>query len=230
VSDQVLDREGLRAKYAEERAKRLRAEGNAQYARLHRQLGDGPRDPHTPVVPREPVHDDVTVALVGAGFAGLLTAARLVEAGVEGVRLVDKGGDVGGTWYWNRYPGAQCDTASMVYLPLLEETGHVPSEKYVHGPEIRAHCGQIAEQYGLRDDALFHTEVTDVRWDEAAARWRIRTDRGDDFTARFVCLGIGPLHVAKLPGIPGIESFRGKAFTPAAGTTPTPAVTPRARR
>ena len=128
------------------------------------------------------------------------------------VRIIEKGGDFGGTWYWNRYPGAQCDTASMVYLPLLEETGHMPTEKYVHGQEILAHCQRIGRQFGLYDDALFHTEVTGLTWDEAHACWVIQTSRGDRLTARFVVLGTGPLSAPKLPGIPGIGSFGGHSF------------------
>ncbi len=205
-----LDR--LKARYAEERAKRLRPDGNDQYVRLEGTLAHYLEDPYLPVVERPAVTDHVDVAVVGAGFSGLLAGARLREAGVARIRLLDKTGDVGGTWYWNRYPGAQCDTASMVYLPLLEETGHVPTEKYVHAPEILEHCRRIARQFSLYDDALFHTEVTRLCWDEAASRWRVATSRGDDFTADYVVLGIGPLHVPKLPGIPGIEAFTGHTF------------------
>ena len=136
----------------------------------------------------------------------------LSEAGIRDVRIIEKGGDFGGTWYWNRYPGAQCDTASMVYMPLLEETGHMPSEKYAHAPEILAHCQRIGKQYGLYEHALFHTEVVSLDWDEAKSRWTIRTNRGDAFTAQFVGMGTGPLHVPKLPGIEGIESFKGHSF------------------
>ncbi|MEE4300069.1 MAG: NAD(P)/FAD-dependent oxidoreductase, partial [Pseudomonadales bacterium] len=118
----------------------------------------------------------------------------------------------GGTWYWNRYPGAQCDTAALIYLPLLEETGHMPSEKYVHGPEIFEHCQRIGRKYELYENALFHTQVTELRWEEDHQRWRIRTNRGDDFTAQYVGTAPGPLHVPKLPGIPGIESFQGHSF------------------
>jgi cyclohexanone monooxygenase len=206
------EKEALRRKYAEERAKRLRPDGNAQYLQLKGQLAHYLDDPYTPLVEREPRHDHVTVALIGAGFAGLLTGARLVEAGVTDIRLVEKGGGVGGTWYWNRYPGAQCDTASFVYMPLLEETGHMPTEKYAHGPEIREHCERIAKQYGLADNALFHTEVTDLAWDDEAGVWTVRTNRGDAFTAQFVTMGLGPLHVPKLPGIPGLETFAGHSF------------------
>lgn len=208
----MLDKASVKQKYAQERAKRLRPDGNAQYIPLDARFPEMATDPYTSVKAREPVHDHVTFAFVGAGFSGLVVGARLAEAGVSDVRLIDKAGDVGGTWYWNRYPGVQCDTVSMIYLPLLEETGYMPSERYVHGPEIRAHCNRIADQFGLRDKALFHTEVTSVEWQQSDQRWRITTNRGDDFTAKYIGMGTGPLSVAKLPGIPGIERFRGKAF------------------
>lgn len=208
----MIDQESLKRKYAEERAKRLRPDGNDQYVQLKGQLAHYLDDPYTPLQPREPKTDHVTVAFIGGGFAGLVTGARLKEAGVTSVRLVEKGGDFGGTWYWNRYPGAQCDTASFVYMPLLEETGHMPTEKYAHAPEILEHCQRIGRQFGLYDDALLHTEVKDLEWDDARSRWIIRTKRGDEFTAQFVAMGTGPLHVPKLPGIPGIESFAGHSF------------------
>ena len=206
-----IDKDALRRKYLQERDKRLRPDGNDQYLRITGTLAHYLDDPYTPVVEREPMTDHRTVVVIGGGFAGLVVGARLREAGVE-VRVVEKGGDFGGTWYWNRYPGAMCDTAAMVYMPLLEETGHMPTEKYVHGPEILAHCQRIGRQFGLYDDALFHTEVTDLRWDEARTRWIVETNRGDRLTAQFVVMGIGPLHVPKLPGIPGIETFRGHSF------------------
>ncbi|MEU4571246.1 flavin-containing monooxygenase [Nonomuraea sp. ATR24] len=205
-----MDKEAIRRRYLEERDKRLRPDGNDQYLRLTGQLSHYLDDPYTPMTAREPRRDHVTVAFIGGGFAGLVTGARLKEAGVDDVRIVEKGGDFGGTWYWNRYPGAQCDTASYVYMPLLEETGHVPTEKYAHAPEILEHCRRIGKQYGLYDNALFHTEVTDLTWD--GTRWIVSTNRGDAFTAQFVAMGVGPLHVPKLPGIPGIESFRGHSF------------------
>ena len=207
-----IDKDALKAKYRRERDKRLRPDGNAQYQRLSGRFAHYAVDPYLPVEPRDPVTDDVTVAVIGGGFAGLLTGARLAEAGVTDVRIIDKGGDFGGTWYWNRYPGAQCDTASMVYMPLLEETGHMPTEKYAHGPEILEHSQRIGKHFGLYDGALFHTEVTGLVWDEARARWVVRTDRGDEFTARFLSMGTGPLHVPKLPGVPGIDEFDGHAF------------------
>ena len=212
MTERVVDKDALLAKYRSERDKRLRAEGNAQYRRVADVLGQNLKDPYTPVAPRPPKTDHVTFAFIGGGFAGLVTGARLVEAGVKDVRIVEKGGDFGGTWYWNRYPGAQCDTASMVYMPLLEETGHLPTEKYAHAPEILEQCQRIGRQFGLYDHALFHTEVEGLSWDDAKKVWTIRTDRGDAFTAKFVGLGTGPLHIPKLPGIPGIETFKGHAF------------------
>ena len=208
----VIDKKALLAKYIAERDKRLRADGNAQYLEVKGNLAHYLEDPYTPRVERAPKTDHVTFAFVGGGFAGLVTGARLVEQGVTDVRIIEKGGDFGGTWYWNRYPGAQCDTASMIYMPLLEETGHMPTEKYAHAPEILEQCQRIGKQYGLCENALFHTEVEDLRWDAANSRWVIKTNRGDEFTASFIGLGTGPLHVPKLPGIPGIETFKGHSF------------------
>ncbi len=208
----TLDKDALKKKYAEERDKRLRTDGNAQYQRLEGKFEDLATDPYTPLKERAPVTDHVTFAFIGGGFAGLVVGARLKEAGVESVRIIEKGGDFGGTWYWNRYPGAQCDTAAMIYLPLLEETGHMPSQKYVYAPEIRQHCGNIGQQFDLYKDALFHTEVTALEWQADTSRWLIETSRGDAFTAKYVGMGTGPLHVAKLPGIEGIETFKGKSF------------------
>ncbi|HEX4819338.1 MAG TPA: NAD(P)/FAD-dependent oxidoreductase, partial [Acidimicrobiales bacterium] len=208
----VIDKEALKRKYAEERDKRLRPDGNDQYLQLKGQLSHYLDDPYTPVVEREPKTDHVTVAFIGGGFAGLVTGARIKEAGVDDVRIIEKAGDFGGTWYWNRYPGAMCDTASMVYMPLLEETGHMPSEKYAHAPEILEHSRRIGKHFGLYDHALFHTEVTDLEWDDSRSVWIVRTNRGDEFTAQFLGMGLGPLHVPKLPGIPGIEDFKGHSF------------------
>ena len=207
-----IDKKALLEKYLAERDKRLRDDGNAQYLSLEGRFADYAVDPHTPFRERDPVTDHVTFAFVGGGFAGLVTGARLAEAGIADFRIIEKGGDFGGTWYWNRYPGAQCDTASMIYIPLLEETGHVPTEKYAHGPEILEQCQRIGRQYNLYDKALFHTQIREIAWDAERALWVITTDRDDRFTAKYVGIGTGPLHVAKLPGIPGIETFEGKAF------------------
>jgi cation diffusion facilitator CzcD-associated flavoprotein CzcO len=207
-----IDREALRARYRAERDKRLREDGNDQYLEPKGRYAHFLDDPYVERVERDPLHDEVTFAVVGGGFAGLVTGARLKEAGIDDVRIIEGGGDVGGAWYWNRYPGAMCDTAAMVYLPLLEETGHMPTQKYTLAPEIFAHARNIAKQFGLYDNALFSTAVTELEWDESSSRWIIRTDRGDEFRAQFVSMGTGPLHRPKLPGVPGIETFEGHAF------------------
>ncbi|MBV1879107.1 MAG: NAD(P)/FAD-dependent oxidoreductase [Pseudomonadales bacterium] len=208
----AFDRGALKEKYKAERDKRIRADGNAQYTRIEDQFAHYLQDPYVAVKEREVKKDHVTFAFIGGGYAGLVTGARLVEQGVTDVRIIEKGGDFGGTWYWNRYPGAMCDTASMIYMPLLEETGHMPSEKYAHAPEILTHCQRIGNQYKLYENALFHTQVKELKWDEENSHWQIKTNRGDDFTAQFVGLGTGPLHVPKLPGVAGIESFKGHSF------------------
>ena len=206
------DREQLRLKYREERDKRLRPDGNDQYIEPRGKFAHFLDDPYTPKAEREPRRQDVTLAFVGGGFAGLATCARLKQAGIDDVLIIEGGGDFGGVWYWNRYPGAMCDTAAMVYLPLLEETAYRPTTKYTFAPEIFAHAQRIARTFGLYDHALFSTAVTGLVWDEASSRWIIRTDRGDEIRARFVAMGTGPLHRPKLPGIPGIESFAGHTF------------------
>ena len=208
----AIDHDALRAKYAEERDKRLRPDGNDQYVEPTGRFAHFVDDPYVTPEPRDPVTDHVTVAVLGAGFGGLATGARLKQAGVTDVRLVEAGGDVGGAWYWNRYPGAMCDTAAMVYLPLLEETGTRPSMKYVLAPEIFEHAQRIATTFDLYDNALFSTQVTSLDWDDVAGRWVIRTDRGDEFTAQFVAMGTGPLNRPKLPGIPGLETFERHCF------------------
>ncbi|MDX2380242.1 MAG: NAD(P)/FAD-dependent oxidoreductase [Acidimicrobiia bacterium] len=207
-----IDHAAIRERYAIERDKRLRPDGADQYLEPSGRFAALADDPWIEDVERDPVTDDVTVALIGGGFAGLGTGARLHEAGLTDVRIIDGAGDVGGVWYWNRYPGAMCDTAAMVYLPLLEQTGHMPSKKYVYGDEIFEHAQRIAKTFGLYDNALFSTEVKTLEWDDVSSRWLIETDRGDRLRARFVAMGTGPMTRPKLPGIPGIESFGGHTF------------------
>ena len=206
------DRRAIRERYAAERDKRLRPDGNEQYVEPSGRFANLLDDTYVQPQPRESLDTEVHVLVVGAGFAGLVTGARLKQAGIEDVRLIDKAGDVGGVWYWNRYPGAMCDTAAMIYLPLMEEVGTVPSAKYVPAPEIHAHAKRIATVFGLYDKALLSTGIVSIDWDEASSRYVVRTDRGDTLRARYVCMGTGPLHRPKLPGIPGLQSFRGHAF------------------
>lgn len=209
----AFDADALRARYARERERRLRPDGIAQYVEMAGEFAGFAEDPWAGApVHREPLSDEVDVAVIGAGFGGLLTAARLRELGVQSIRLIDKAADVGGTWYWNRYPGIACDVESYVYMPLLEEVGYLPTEKYAKGPEVYAHCRRIAEHYDLYREACLHTEVREVRWDARQSRWIITTDRGDAMRARFVSMANGYLQKPKLPGIAGIASFGGHAF------------------
>ncbi len=208
-----LDVEVLRAKYRAERDKRLRSDANAQYVEVAGAFAHFDEDPFAPASsPRSTLTDHVDVAIVGGGFSGLLAGARLRDVGVERIRIIEAGADAGGTWYWNRYPGAQCDIESYIYLPLLEELGYIPTEKYVYGPEIHEHARRIADRFGLLDDAVLSTHVSRATWQDDAGRWLIETDHGDRMTAQWLVMATGPLSKPKLPGIPGIKSFGGHAF------------------
>ncbi len=209
----TFDADALRARYRQERDRRLRPDGIGQYVQIAGEFAGFADDPWAGERPsREPLTDEIDVAIVGAGFGGLLTAARLRELGVADIRLIDKAADVGGTWYWNRYPGIACDVESYIYLPLLEEVGYMPTEKYAKGPEIFAHCQRIAAHFDLYRDACLSTEVREIRWDTDGSRWVITTDRDDAIRARFVVMSNGYLQKPKLPGIPGIATFQGHTF------------------
>ncbi|RVT89449.1 flavin-containing monooxygenase [Sphingomonas crocodyli] len=205
--------DALKEKYRIEREKRLRSDGNAQYLEISGVYRDFDADPYVePGFTRDAVAEELDVVIIGGGFGGLLAGVRLAQQGVSNVRVIEKGGDFGGTWYWNRYPGAACDVESYIYLPMLEEMGYVPTEKYAKAPEIFAYCQSLARKFDLYDGALFQTLVTGADWDEATARWQVSTNRGDKLSARFLIVAGGLLHKAKLPGIPGIESFKGHSF------------------
>jgi cation diffusion facilitator CzcD-associated flavoprotein CzcO len=215
VSDEQLgfDPESLRAKYRAERDKRIRADGNDQYVEAKGDFSRYIDDPYVePGFTREPLTDDVEILIIGGGFGGLMAGARLREAGFNSIRIIEKGGDFGGTWYWNRYPGAQCDIESYIYLPLLEETGYIPKEKYSYAPEILEHARRIGRKFDLYRDACFQTQIKDITWNEDQCRWHIRTNRDDNFRARYVVMSNGPLNRPKLPGIPGIDSYKGHTF------------------
>jgi len=208
-----FDPDDLRAKYRQERDKRVRSDGNAQYVEVTGKFAHYLDDPYVkPGFTRAPLTDSVNVVVIGGGFGGLLAGARFHEAGIKDVRIIESGGDFGGTWYWNRYPGAQCDIESYCYLPLIEELGYMPKEKYSFAPEIYEHSQRIAKHYNLYENACFQTRVTELRWDENETRWIVSTDRGDVMRARFVVMATGPLNRPKLPAIPGISDFQGHTF------------------
>jgi cyclohexanone monooxygenase len=210
---QGIDGVALRAKYLTERDKRLRTEGDAQYLDAAGDFADFVADPYAdPDFTRDAIAEEVDVLIVGGGMGGLQTGAELRRRGIDDFRIVEQAGDFGGTWYWNRYPGVRCDIESYIYMPLLEEVGTVPTERYSTGAEIFAHCQAIGRHFDLYDRALFQTRVERMAWDAAADRWIVETDRGDRIAARFVTVSQGPLAKVKLPGIPGIRDFKGRMF------------------
>ena len=204
-----IDIDALREKYAQERAKRLRPEGADQYLELEGEFAEFYEvDPYTTVTARDPIVENAEVVILGGGFAGLLAGAHLKKAGVQGIRVIEMAGDFGGVWYWNRFPGIQCDNDAYCYIPMLEELGFMPSKKFADGAEIFQHCRNMGKHFGLYDGALFSTQVRELHWDDSAKRWRISTDRGDEIAARFVVMAQGSYNRPKLPGIPGIKEFR----------------------
>ena len=212
--DLGIDSAALRAKYRAERDKRLRPEGLGQFVRIdrdhHRQFQQDPRT--IAGTERAPLTDQVEIAVIGAGFGGLLLGADLRKRGFADIRFIDRAGDFGGVWYWNRYPGAACDTEAPIYLPMLEELGVLPKRKYATGPEIHAHCRLIAEKFDLYRNSCFNTDVTAIRWDEASRVWTIETDRGDSMRARHVVVSAGVMDRPKLADLPGLDTFKGHSF------------------
>lgn len=210
---EAVDIPALREKYRAEKEKRLRKEGQAQYVKLSGDvLPDYATDPHKAVEPRAAIDEEFDVMILGAGWGGIKAAYYLAKQGVTDIRNIDTAGDWGGVWYWNRYPGVQCDNDAYCYLPLLEEMGFMPSKKFSDGNEIQAYAKSIAERFGFADKGLFHTQVTSLKWDEASSRWHVGTNRGDTLRPRFVITAPGVLNMPKLPSIPGIDKFKGKMF------------------
>lgn len=208
-----VDIPALRQRYRWERDRRLRPEGQAQYAAASQTSAAlDYSDPHLPRASRPALHDETDVAILGGGWAGVLAGYHLRKAGIEDCRIIEQAGDFGGVWYWNRYPGLSCDNDSYCYLPLLEEMGFVPSKKFADGLEIRTYCQSVAKRFNLYQGALFHTCVNALSWDESIGRWRIGTDRGDDLRARFIILAMGPINTPKVPRVPGLEEFAGTMF------------------
>ena len=208
-----FDPDALAKKYRIERDKRLRQDGNDQYQEISGEFSYFAEDPYiNKELERDPFEDEVEVLIVGGGFGGMLAAVRLREAGIDNFRIIEKGGNFGGTWYWNRYPGASCDIESYIYFPLLEETGFIPKKKYTDAAETLEYCHIICEKYQLYDNACLQTEVTSTVWDEDINRWIVSTNKKDKIKARFVVHSNGPLNRPKLPAIKGINNFNGHTF------------------
>jgi cation diffusion facilitator CzcD-associated flavoprotein CzcO len=213
MSSQIYDPEVVRAKYLAERDRRLvTGRADIRDLSLDAHFARYREDPFTHLVDRTAVIDEVDVVIVGGGIAGVTVGARLRQAGIENIRIIDQAGGIGGTWYWNRYPGVMCDVESYIYLPMLEELGYVPSQRYASGEEIRGHLEAVAEHFDLVDNALFHTGITRAEWHEDNARWHIQTDRGDQISARWYVMAVGILNLMKLPAIDGMEDFAGHSF------------------
>ena len=208
-----FDPDALRKKYRSERDKRLRQDGNEQYQEVSGEFSYFVEDPYVEEkIEREPLTDEVDVVIIGGGFGGMLAAARLREKGIDNFKIIEKGADFGGTWYWNRYPGASCDIESYIYFPLLEETGFVPKQKYTNAPETLEYCKIICEKFNLYENACLQTEVNSTVWNEDTGRWLVKTNLNDEIKARYVVHSNGPLNRPKLPAIKGINSFKGHTF------------------
>ena len=157
---------------------------------------------------------DVDVVVVGAGFAGMYLIIRLRELGLS-FRVFEKGTGVGGTWYWNRYPGARCDVESMQYSYSFSDDLQQEwrwSETYATQPEILKYANHVADRFDLRPSIEFETEVKSAIFDEAAGRWQVSTDRGETVSARHVVMATGCLSSPRAPDIPGLERFAGPVY------------------
>ncbi len=150
--------------------------------------------------------------IVGAGLAGLYQLYRLRELGLK-ARIIEAADGVGGTWYWNRYPGARCDVQSLSYSysfsPELEQEWEW-TEKYPTQPEILRYINHVADRFGLRPDITFGTKVTAARLNEATDRWTVTTDIAGEFDTQFLIMATGCLSASKLPEVPGLERYRGR--------------------
>jgi cation diffusion facilitator CzcD-associated flavoprotein CzcO len=209
-----IDIPATKEKYRQERDKRMRREGQEQYAPHEDHLTHDTyeHDPFTPVVPRDALNEDVDVAILGGGWTGILAAYHLTKLGITNFRVIDHAGNYGGTWYWNRYPGIQCDNDAYCYLPLLEEMNWLPSKKFEDGKQIYDYIQMIVEKFGLADKGVFHTLISGLNWDESLKRWRISTSRDDDIRAKFVVMAGGTLSTPKFPNVPGVHAFKGHKF------------------
>jgi cation diffusion facilitator CzcD-associated flavoprotein CzcO len=157
---------------------------------------------------------EVDVVVVGAGFAGLYMLHKLRQQGLA-VHVFEAGDGVGGTWYWNRYPGARCDIESMEYSYGFDEELQQEwewTERYAPQPEILSYANHVADRFDLRRDIQLETKVTAATFDEGTRTWQVGTDRGDEMTARFVIMATGCLSAANTPAIPGADSFQGPTY------------------
>lgn len=216
-------------RYGEERAKRLRDVGNDQFVDISvvdkfQSFLEDPFVDLAKVKDAKSMFPDnrCHLLILGAGWGGLLYAIRMIQAGVrpEDIRIIDPAGGFGGTWYWNRYPGLTCDIESYCYLPLLEETGYIPKQRYSTGEEIRTYAESAAQKWGVADKAVFQTKAKKLVYDENAKEWQVEIEQkrtGEqpqtlNIRSTFVATVNGALNWPKLPGIPGILDYKGDIF------------------
>ncbi len=237
VSDQAYHDEGVNGvdalqvekHYGEERAKRLRDDGNDQFVDISlsdkfQHFQDDPWVDTAAIKDARTMFPDnrCQVLILGAGWGGLLYAVRMVEAGIrpEDLRIIDTAGGFGGTWYWNRYPGLMCDIESYSYLPLLEETGYIPRHRYAYGEEIRNYANLVAEKWDVAGSAVFQTKTQKLMWDETTKEWQVKLlqqRKGEppqtlNICSQFVMTVNGLLNWPKMPGFPGILDYQGEIF------------------
>ena len=203
----------LRQKYRLERDKRVRVDGNDQYLEVKGDFSYFVEDPYIDEeISRDSLEKTFHTVIIGGGFGGVLSGARLREQGIDDFRIIEKGGDFGGTWYWNRYPGASCDIESYIYFPLLEETSFIPKRKYTDAAETLDYFKILSDKFSLKENALFQTEVNEVKWISDEKLWFIKTNRQDSIKARYVIHANGFLNRPKLPAMKGINDYQGHTF------------------
>jgi cyclohexanone monooxygenase len=203
----------LRQKYRLERDKRVRVDGNDQYLEVKGDFSYFVEDPYIDEeISRDSLEKTFHTVIIGGGFGGVLSGARLREQGIDDFRIIEKGGDFGGTWYWNRYPGASCDIESYIYFPLLEETSFIPKRKYTDAAETLDYFKVLSDKFSLKENALFQTEVNEVKWISDEKLWFIKTNRQDSIKARYVIHANGFLNRPKLPAMKGINDYQGHTF------------------
>ena len=175
---------------------------------------DMPGSQSTHTVHRAETATSFDAVIVGAGFAGLYMLHRVRDLGFS-ARIYEAASGVGGTWFWNRYPGARCDVESLEYSYSFSEELEREwqwTERYASQPEILRYLNHVAERFDLKRDIQFDTRVVSAIFDESANRWTVLTDRGDRASAKFCIMATGCLSAAKVPGFEGIEAFRGKTY------------------
>lgn len=209
----MVSNKNIYERYEQERNKRILVDGRLQYQKVEGKFSDFSNAPWIKNINRRnSINIDTQTLIVGGGLGGILAAINLKKQNFDDFIIIDNAEDFGGVWYWNRYPGCSCDVESYIYLPLLEETGYIPSKKYISSSEIATYLRELCRKYNLYEKTYFQTSFTKSVWDEKQSKWNSSTSLDDCIQSKYVILSTGFLSTPKLPGIPGIESFKGKSF------------------